>query len=110
MKKEVEENIELQNTKIEENKKEKNFNVFALIVNLIAFAALILFVCLVYFSHTNFNAVKNGEKPTGYKDVDKYEKNGRDVTVYNYTLYKIEIVKYAGIETYTLKPFFSNNY
>lgn len=109
----VEEKIEIQNVVTEEkneNKKDKKFNLFTLLVNLIALSTLILFICLVYFSHTNFNAVKNGEKPTGYKEVEKYVKNDRDVTIYNYTLYKIEIVKYAGVETYTLKPFFSSDY
>ena len=100
-------NVEEKKDKIKHKNK---FNVFGLVVNLIAFSVLIVFVCLVYFSYTNFTYVKNGKKPTGYKEVEKYEKNGRNVLVYNYTLYKIEIVKYAGMETYTLKPFFVENY
>lgn len=113
MSKEIEEKKEIINGEEqvkEEVKSQKKFNVFGLIINIIAFFALILFVCLVYFSHTNFNAVKDGGKPTGYKKVEEYVKNDRNVIVYDYTIYKIEIIKYAGVETYTLKPFFVDNY
>lgn len=94
------------------NKKDENkrFNIFNLIINIIALLAIVLFVCLVYFSNSNYNDVKNGNKPTGYKEEKKYVKNGRDITVYNYTLYKIVIIKYADTETYMLKPFFLEDY
>lgn len=93
-----------------EGKKEKKFNIFNLIVNIIAFAAIILFICLIYFSNTNYNTVKNGNEPTGYRELKKYTKNGRNITVYNYTLYKIVVIKYADTETYILKPFFIEDY
>ena len=73
-------------------------------------AEAIIFFALLYFSYTNFNAVKDGKEPTGYKNVEKYVKNDRNVIVYDYTVYKIEVIKYSGVETYTLKPFFIENY
>lgn len=98
--------------KIKKNEEfhKRNFNLFTLLINLIALIVFVLFICLIYFSYTNFNTVKNQEEPMGYKNVEKYVKNGRNVIIYNYTLYKIEVIKYAGIETYTLKPFFLNDY
>ena len=113
MSKEIEEKKEIINDEEqvkEDVKSQKKFNVFGLIINIIAFSVLILFICLVYFSYTNFNTVKDGGKPTGYKKVEEYAKNDRNVIVYDYTIYKIEIIKYSGVETYTLKPFFIDNY
>lgn len=100
--------------KEKKDKKEKRenriFNIFGLIVNIIALCIVIVFFAVLYFSYTNFNAVKDGKEPTGYKDVKKYVKNDRNVVVYDYTIYKIEVIKYSGVETYTLKPFFVENY
>ena len=90
--------------------KEKKFNIFNIIVGCIALCAVILFTLLVYFSYSNFNDVKNGNKPVGYKEEKNYQKDGRDITVYNYTLYKIVIIKYSDTETYILKPFFVEDY
>ena len=93
-----------------EKKKNVVFNIFGLVVNIIALVIVIIFFALLYFSYTNFNAVKDGKEPTGYKNVEKYVKNDRNVIVYDYTVYKIEVIKYSGVETYTLKPFFIENY
>lgn len=95
---------------VDKQNNKKSFNIFNLIVNIIAFSAIILFICLIYFSNSNYNEVKNGNKPTGYKEEKNFKKNGRDITVYNYTLYKIVIIKYADTETYLLKPFFLSDY
>lgn len=94
----------------EKNKKGKRFSTFSLLANAIALFAVLMFVILLYFSHDNFTAVKNGNEPTGYKNVKTYVKSGRNVKVYNYTFYKIVVVKYAGVETYELKPIFTSDY
>lgn len=93
-----------------EEKKDKKGSLFSVIVNAIALLAVILFVLLLFFSYNNFTDVKNGHKPTGYKDVDKYVKDGKEITVYNYMLYKIVIIKDDNNETYMLKPIFVKNY
>lgn len=90
-------------------KGKKKFNVFNLIINLIALFAVVTFLLLLYFSYTNFNEVKNGNKPTGYKEVKEYNEDGKEITVYNYTLYKIVIVKNGRTETYMLKPIFTED-
>ena len=111
MKEEVKEiNEQEVEIKKKKEKKPRKFSIFGLIINIIAFSVVLLFICIVYFSYNNFNLVKDGKEPNGYKSVEKYEKDGRKVVVYDYVVYKIESVKYSGMETYTLKPFFIDNY
>lgn len=93
-----------------EEKKGKRFNIFNLTVSFITLFIVISFLLLLYFSYTNFNEVKNGNKPTGYKEVKKYTKNQKEITVYNYTLYKIVVIKKNKTTTYMLKPAFIDEY
>lgn len=91
-------------------KKEKKFNLFGLIINVIELTAVILFICLVYFSYNNFSSVKEGNVPTGYKELNTYEEKDKSITVYDYTVYKIVVVESKTETTYLLRPIFLSDY
>ena len=91
-------------------KENKVANFFGLLASLIGIFAIVVFLFFLISSYGNFNDVKNGKKPNNYKEKTHYTKKGRDVTYYKYTIYKIEIIKYNGEVTYTLKPAFLDDY
>lgn len=91
-------------------KEKRKFNGFNLIINAIALFAVVVFILLIYSSYTNFNQVKNGNNPTGYKEEKNYTEDNNEITVYNYNLYKIVIVKSKKTETYLLRPIFASDY
>ena len=92
-------------------KKEKKVaNFFSILASIIGIFAIVVFLFFLVSSYNNFTTVKNGKKPSNYKEKVHYTKKGRDVTYYKYTIYKIEIIKYEGEVTYTLKPAFLDDY
>lgn len=92
-------------------KKEKKVaNFFSILASIIGIFAIVVFLFFLISSYSNFNDVKNCKKPSNYKEKTHYTKKGRDVTYYKYTIYKIEIIKYEGEVTYTLKPAFMDDY
>ena len=91
-------------------KENKVSNFFGLLASIIGIFAIVVFLFFLVSSYSNFNDVKNGKKPNNYKEKTHYTKKGRDVTYYKYTIYKIEIIKYEGEVTYTLKPAFMDDY
>ncbi len=95
--------MEEENKNIKKQKK-KHFNIFNLIINLIVTGIVVVFIALLYFSFTNFNLVKDGNNPSGYKNTKEYVTDGKEVTVYNYTVYKIVVVKEDEQTTYLLRP------
>lgn len=91
-------------------KKEKKFSIFSFIIVLIGLFAVIVFLMLMSSSKTNFDIVKDGKEPSGYKEKVEYKKDDKEIIYYEYTMYKIEVIKDKEQISYTLKPFFSKNY
>ena len=109
-KKEEPNNEEGKKVVVVKKKENKVANFFGMLASIIGIFAIIVFLFFLVSSYSNFNDVKNGKKPNNYKEKTHYTKKGRDVTYYKYTIYKIEIIKYEGEITYTLKPAFMDDY
>lgn len=110
MKEKKEEKIENMNYKKIDNKKEKRISFLSVTLVLISIFAVVVFLLFVSSSSTNFNEAKNGNEPSNYRKVKEYTKNDREVKYYYYTIYKIEVIKYNGEITYTLKPILAKDY
>ncbi|MBE6160595.1 MAG: hypothetical protein E7158_00025 [Firmicutes bacterium] len=91
-------------------KKEKKISLFSFAIVLIGLFVVIVFLLLMSSSKTNFDIVKDGKEPSGYKEKIEYKKDDKEVIYYEYTIYKIEVIKDKEQISYTLKPFFSKNY
>ena len=95
---------------MKKEKKEKKFNIFSFAIVFIGLFAVVVFLLLMSSSKTNFDIVKDGKEPSDYKEKIVYKKNDKEVIYYEYTMYKIEVIKDKEQISYTLKPFFSKNY
>ena len=94
----------------EEQAPKKRFRIFNLILFLILIGVVIVFILFMKTSITNFNAVKDGKEPTGYKEVVEYEKDFKEIKYYKYNLFKIQVIKSKENTSYTLVPSFVKDY
>ena len=101
---------EKQDVKEVAEKKEKKISIISLVLIGLGLAIVIAFIAIMSSSKTNFDMVKDGKEPNGYKDKINYKKDDKDVTYYKYSIYKIEVIKDEKQISYTLKPFFSKDY
>lgn len=68
--------------------KEKG-KIVKIIWNVVFYGILVIFAFCAIFGIINFNKVKDGNEPSGYSSTKTYVEEDKNVTVYNYYVYKI---------------------
>lgn len=70
------------------NYKQKK-NIWKIIGNVVFWTVFALFLICAITSYINFNRVEDNKEPKYYHIKDTYNEDDKDVTVYNYYVYKI---------------------
>jgi len=87
-------------------KKRRMRNIIFLIVD----AIIILIVAYFIIGYVNLYKISENEKPLFEGDVNEYQKNGGNVTVHNYKLYKVVEYEIPNKRiTYSMKLWFMDD-
>lgn len=102
------ENVEKNNEeKVEKsNKKRKKNSIFRFILNTLSFLLFVSVVCLTILAFMGFNSVKNEQEPKYYFDKNVYTSDGKNITSYDFWLYRAEKIEDSKKYSYRLVPFF----
>lgn len=105
--KEVAKEITDKNEEIFYDDKDKG-KVIKVVWNVVFYGILAIFAFCAIFGIINFNKVKDGNEPSGYSSTKSYVEEEKNITVYNYYVYKIVEVtdNETGKTTVSLKLWF----
>jgi len=99
-------NTSLNKTILPSKKKKTGRKIIKTFFGILFTLVFLAFLICSIFSYLNFTKVQNKEQPSNYRQVLEYEKDGKDVTVYDYYLYKIVKVQNQAQTEVTLKLWF----
>ena len=102
----VEEEEDFEVKKRDLNKKDKDRSIPKLIGNIIFWLIFLVFAICAMSSYLSFNKVEDNKEPSYYREKRQYQEENKNVTVYDYYVYKIvKVVDNVGTKV-SLKLWF----
>lgn len=86
--------------------KVKKTSIISRIFSFILWIIMLLVLASVILGLVNFGKISNNEEPYAVLDTKLIEKENKNITIYDFGIYRIEKIETAESTTISLKPFF----